>query len=105
MKTIVVTAEVVPLRATWRTFTELRPCNAEKEVRHVVPPSVEYWTVAPDSTPVTVSVPTRVTPSVEPAPVSFARATIGASRTFVTEIVNARSIDAPPESVDRMRTV
>src|SRR5262249_34945259 len=70
---------VLPATSVCRTFTEFSPSTAVKLEAQVAPPSVEYSTEAPDSTPLSASAPSLVTLSVEDAPVSLARVTPGAT--------------------------
>ena len=86
VNTSVVGAETLPATSVWRTVTELRPCTGVNAVPHVVPPLVEYSTLAPVSTPASNSVPTRVIRSVALAPVSFSSETRGAAGGSVSSV-------------------
>ena len=60
-------------------FDAVGPSTAVKALLQVLPPSVEYSTSAPGSTPARASVPSLVTWSIAELPVSFASDTPGAA--------------------------
>ncbi|WP_260433914.1 hypothetical protein [Burkholderia sp. Bp8998] len=61
MKLNDVVDEVLPATSICRTCTSFTPSTALKLVFQVWPPSIEYSTVAPVSTPARFKVPTLVT--------------------------------------------
>ena len=63
------------------------------ELVHVAPPSVEYCTVAPVSTPERVSAPLLVILSVADDPVSLVSAMVGAVGALVSR-VKAKAVEA-----------
>ncbi|WP_409410185.1 hypothetical protein, partial [Burkholderia sp. Bp9142] len=71
--------DVLPATSVCRTCTSFTPSTALKLVFQVWPPSVEYSTTAPVSTPDTLSVPTLVMWSAALLPESVVNATPGAA--------------------------
>ncbi|WP_244101516.1 hypothetical protein, partial [Burkholderia ambifaria] len=72
-------SDVLPAISVCLTWTSFMPSTALKPVFQVWPPSVEYSTTAPVSTPDTLSVPTLVMWSVALLPESVVNATPGAA--------------------------
>src|SRR5437763_10242818 len=77
VKLKLVIGEMLPAASVCRTSTLLGPSTAVKALLQVLPPSVEYSTSAPGSTPARASVPSLVTWSIAVMQVSFARDTPG----------------------------
>src|SRR6185312_16270069 len=69
--------ETFPLTSIWRTRTWLSPCVALHTELHVLPPSMLYWTVAPCATPLILTEPSLVMPSLLEIPVSCTSDTLG----------------------------
>src|SRR3981189_1084124 len=64
------TPETLPAASVWRTRNVLRPSTGVNGVVQVVPPLVEYSTVAPISIPVSASAPLLVMWSLFELPLS-----------------------------------
>ena len=83
VKAKAVALETLPATSVCRTSTVLAPCTSWASVGALVlqllPPSSEYSTVAPLSTPVSASEGSLVIWSVPEEPVSLASATAGAA--------------------------
>ncbi|WP_410721833.1 hypothetical protein [Burkholderia sp. SIMBA_051] len=88
--------DVLPATSICRTCTSFTPSTALKLVFQVWPPSVEYSTVAPVSTPVRFSVPALVMWSVELLPESVVSATLGAAADVSSVKLNAVGSDVLP---------
>ncbi|WP_341770846.1 hypothetical protein, partial [Burkholderia ambifaria] len=71
-------SDVLPATSVCRTWTSFTPSTALKLVLQVCPPSIEYSTTAPVSTPDTLSVLAFVMWSVALLPESVVNATPGA---------------------------
>ena len=75
--------DTFPARSVWRTVTDFVPSSVRVKLLplifvQVLPPLRLYWLVAPDSSPVILTIPELVIPSVELIPVSLANAKVGA---------------------------
>ena len=107
VNTSVARLDTLPATSVCRTMTELRPCTGVNDVPHVVPPLVEYSTLAPVSTPASDSVPTRVIRSDAPAPVSLASDKPGTTGTSVSSVKEKNVVSEifPVEAIERMATV
>ncbi len=79
-----VTPLTFPAASVCRTATVFTPSTAVKLPPHVAPPSTEYSTAAPASIPVSASVPSWVTRSAPPGPVSANSPTPGAAGASVS---------------------
>ena len=99
--------EILPATSICRTCTELTPCVAVNELVHVAPPSVEYCTVAPVSTPESVSAPLLVILSVADDPVSLVSAMVGAVGALVSRVKTkaAEAADVTPQTACLTSTV
>ena len=86
---------VLPATSVWRTSTAFDPSTGVKLEVQVVPPSIEYCTVAPVSTLLSASEPSLVILSVDELPVSWASATPGATGGVVSS-VKVKAAEAGP---------
>ena len=95
----------LPARSVARTCTALTPTTGAKLPLQLCPPSTLYSTTAPASTPVTLSVPTSVMPSLALAPLSVSSATRGAA--VAVSSVKLKSVTArlPAASLTRTLTL
>ena len=96
---------VLPATSVCRTCTLLFPSAAVKMLPQVVPPSIEYSTVAPASMPVKVRLPVRLIRSVPLAPVSLLRDTPGVAAIVSSTKVRLPLAVLPATSVSRTVTV
>ena len=104
-------ALTLPATSVWRTVTDLAPSPVKARLllvpaSHVLPPSVLYCQLAPDSTPVTLTLPALVMLSVA-RPLLVARLAVGAAAVLSSAKASALDValTLPAASVWRTVTV